>query len=408
MFLPIGDAPNPPGTPVVNYALIALNVAVFVIFTMPLASQGADPADPLLREYVQFLGERVGRPLSAGEVAATVSAYDLVVYEYGFRPASPSIVALFSSMFLHGGFMHLAGNMLFLWIYGDNVEHRLGRVRYALAYVGAGVAATLFHSAFSMGSNTPMVGASGAISGVLGFYFLLFPRNTVRVFVMLFPFFMNVVVVRARIVLGFYIIISNILPFVLTTAGGGGVAHGAHIGGFLAGLAAAALVDRRERVATPREYRAAHAAARPAAGPAAGPAEAPAARQPSVAETVSSLVSTGRVSEAAQAYFGASEKASGSVNPRDVLVIGRWLSENGHAKAALSAFRRILRDHPTGPLAADAHLGAGLVQLRILERPTSAYQHFLDVIDVAPKSDAAGIAREGLEHIDGISRRRGK
>jgi len=400
LFLPIGDAPNPPGTPVVNYALIALNVAVFVIFTMPLASQGADPADPLLREYVQFLGERLGRPLSAGEVAATVSAYDLVVYEYGFRPASPSIVALFSSMFLHGGVMHLAGNMLFLWIYGDNVEHRLGRVRYALAYVGAGVAATLFHSAFSMGSNTPMVGASGAISGVLGFYFLLFPRNTVRVFVMLFPFFMNVIVVRARIVLGFYIIISNILPFVLTSAGGGGVAHGAHIGGFLAGLAAAALVDRRERVATPREYRAAHTAARPAAQPA--------ARQPSVAETLSSLVSTGRLSEAAQVYFGASERASDSVNPRDVLVIGRWLSDNGHAKAALSAFRRVLRDHPTGPFAADAHLGAGLVQLKNLGRPTSAYQHFLDVIDVAPGGEAAGIAREGLEHIDGISRRGGQ
>lgn len=403
MFLPIGDAPNPPGTPVVNYALIALNVVVFVIFTLPLSSQGADPADPLLREYVQFLGERIGRPLSAGEVAATVSAYDLTVYEYGFRPASPSIVALFSSMFLHGGFMHLAGNMLFLWIYGDNVEHRLGRVRYALAYVAAGVAATLFHSAFSMGSNTPMVGASGAISGVLGFYFLLFPRNTVRVFVMLFPFFMNVVVVRARIVLGFYIIISNILPFVLTSAGGGGVAHGAHIGGFLAGLAAAALVDRRERVATPREYRAAHTAGRPAARQ---PSVAEA--QPSVAEKLSSLVGAGRLSEAAQVYFGAPERTSDSVNPRDVLVIGRWLSDNGHAKAALSAFRRVLRDHPTGPLAADAHLGAGLVQLRILDRPTSAYQHFLDVIDVAPEGKAADIAREGLEYIDGISGRRGK
>ena len=101
--------------------------------------------------------------------------------------------------------MHLFGNMLFLWIYGDNVEYRLGRLAFLLWYLATGVAATLFFAVFALDSTVPLVGASGAISGVLGFYFLWFPRNTVRLFVFLFPFFMNVVAVPARIVLGVYL-----------------------------------------------------------------------------------------------------------------------------------------------------------------------------------------------------------
>ncbi|MEM9801341.1 MAG: rhomboid family intramembrane serine protease [Planctomycetota bacterium] len=385
MFIPVGDSPNPPGTAIVNYAIIALNVAVFVLFTMPLSSQAPDPSDPILQEYFELVRSRIGSALSDREILASISSYDLFVYRNGFRPAEGSVLTLFSSMFLHGGFMHLAGNMLFLWIYGDNVEHRLGRVLYLLAYLGTGVAATLFHAAFDLDSNTPMVGASGAISGVLGFYFIFFPRNLVKIFVALFPFFVNVVMVPARIVLGFYIVVSNILPFIMSAgSGGGGVAHGAHIGGFIAGVAAAFIVDRRERDATPKEYR--HGK-EPAKGP-------------STSEQISSLVAAGRMSEAAQVYFGAHERSGTAANPRDVLVIGRWLSENDHPTAALSAFRRILRDHPSGPLAADAHLGAGLVQLRNLGRPTSAYQHFLDVIDLAPGTEAAEIAREGIEFID--------
>ena len=89
-----------------------------------------------------------------------------------------------------------------------------------------------------------------------------------------------------------------------------------------------------------------------------------------------------------------------------MLVLGRWLSEEGNARAALSAFRRVLASHPSGVLAADAHLGAGLVQLRNLERPTSAYQHFLDVIDLEPQSEAAAIAREGIDFIERSSGRR--
>ncbi|MEM1448036.1 MAG: rhomboid family intramembrane serine protease [Planctomycetota bacterium] len=389
MFLPIGDAPNPPGRPLVNNALIAINVAVYLLVALPLGATAADPNDPALAEYVRLVQERAGQALNAREIASMVSAYDLVVYRFGFRPAEPSVLGLLTSMFLHGGFFHLAGNMLFLWIYGDNVEHRLGRLRYLLAYLGTGVAATVAHALFALESNTPMVGASGAISGVLGFYFLFFPRNTVRVFMVLFPFFVNVIVVPARIVLGFYIVVSNIIPFLLSNPGGGGVAYGAHLGGFAAGLAIAAIVDRWERDATPREYRSARTAV----------------RETSAAEKIADLVRRGDLAQAAQAYFGAPDHEADRAQPRDVLVIGRWLSENDHAQAALSTYRRVLRAHPSGALAADAHLGAGLVQLKNLGRPTSAYQHFLDVIDLAPGSEAADIAREGLAFIDSESKR---
>lgn len=387
MFVPVGDSPNPPGTPVVNWALIALNVAVFVLITVPLSQAAVDPTNPLLPEYIALVRDRVQGAMTDAEIVRAISAYDLFVFEHGFRPREASIPTLFSSMFLHGGFAHLAGNMLFLWIYGDNIEHRLGRAKYLLAYLVSGVAATTFHAAFDMESNTPMVGASGAISGVLGFYFILFPRNLVKVFVLLFPFFMQVVQIPARIVLGFYIVVSNILPFMASAGmGGGGVAYGAHIGGFVAGIAGAAIANRLERDRTPREYRHEH----PADG--------------FDSDALSSLVRAGRFAEASERYFAASPRQKRRVSPRDALLIGRWLSENGHPQAALSAFRNVLRDHPTGPVAADAHLGAGLVQLRNLGRPVAAYQHFLDVIDVAPDSQAADLAREGLAHIDGMGR----
>ena len=147
-------------------------------------------------------------------------------------------------MFMHGGWMHLAGNMLFLWIYGDNVEHRLGHVGYLVAYLAAGLAATLFFAMFVPNSQIPMLGASGAISGVLGFYFLWFPRNRIKVFVFLFPLLMTTLLIPSRIVLGVYLVIDNILPFLTRPVEGSGVAHGAHIGGFLAGLGLALAIDR--------------------------------------------------------------------------------------------------------------------------------------------------------------------
>jgi membrane associated rhomboid family serine protease len=246
VILPLGDSPNPPGVPVVTYGLLAVNVAVYVLITVPLSASPPDLADPMLVEYLRNVVAHVPRQVSLQQILAHTSAYDVFVYRHGFRPVAPNVADLFGSLFLHSGFLHLAGNMLFLWIYGDNVEYRLGRLGYLVAYLGTGVAATVFHSVFEPSSTLPLIGASGAISGVLGFYFLWFPRNRVRLLVLLVPFFFDVIVVPARLLLGLFLVLDNLLPFLMTRGTeASGVAYGAHIGGFLGGVAVAWLMSRR-------------------------------------------------------------------------------------------------------------------------------------------------------------------
>lgn len=243
MFIPIGDHPNPRGIGPVTILLIMANVAVFVMVSVPLSAVAPAPGDPRLPLYLQAIAENLPPGTSLQSVLRQLSAYDLVTFEYGYRPAAPSVVALFTAMFLHGGLMHLLGNMLFLWIYGDNVEHRLGSFWFLFWYLATGVAATLSHAWFAADSPLPMVGASGAISGVLGFYFVWFPRNYVR-FLVLIPFFAHVVLVPAWVALGLYLLVDNLLPFVVAPSATG-VAYGAHIGGFVAGAIAALVMVRR-------------------------------------------------------------------------------------------------------------------------------------------------------------------
>src|SRR5262245_20529407 len=221
MVLPIGDAPNPRGTPIVTYLLIVVNVAVYVLVTLPLSAVRPDPGDPLVVEYVNAVSRALAGRVSVEDLLANLTAYDLFVFQWGFRPAAPGVVPAFASMFLHAGFLRLFGNMLFLWIYGDNVEHRLGRVRYLVGYLAAGLAAIGFQTLASPDSPIPMIGASGAISGVLGFYFVWFPHNQVRLLWFLPPFMMNVFEVRARLVLGLYLVMDNLLPFLVTRSGPG-------------------------------------------------------------------------------------------------------------------------------------------------------------------------------------------
>lgn len=242
MFIPVGDTPNPRGIPLITWLLIGINIAVFLLISIPLMDRPADPSDPLFREFLWTLQER---GLDAGRIAAQASAYDLFVFRHGFRPAEFAVSNLFSSLFLHAGWPHLAGNMLFLWIFGDNVEYRLGKGSYLITYLGTGIAATLFFSLFAPDSGVPMLGASGAISGILGCYFWWFPGNHVKVFIFLFPFWMDIILVPARIVLGLYLLVDNLLPFLLQTGAATGVAHGAHIGGFIAGLGLALVLGRR-------------------------------------------------------------------------------------------------------------------------------------------------------------------
>jgi membrane associated rhomboid family serine protease len=387
MILPLSDSPNPRGTPFVNYALLATNIAIYALITLPLGAQPVDPGDPLFGEYVRVISRALPEHVSLPELLRQTSAYDLFTFRYGFRPDDPSVLTLFSAMFLHGGFLHLFGNMLILWIYGDNVEYRLGHLAYLVAYLGTGIAATLFHLLLAAASPFPMIGASGAISGVLGFYFLWFPRNRVRLLVFLFPFLMDVIEVPARLVLGLYLVLDNVLPLLLARgAEGGGVAHAAHIGGFIAGLAVAWVMDRRWVSGRPAEY-----AAR----------EIPAAESDSPAVSVQRELAHGRIEAAARLYFALSPQASrGLLPPADLLGLAEGLRERGHMQAALVAYRRLLRDYPGAAATADAHLGAGLVQMNAFGQLTSAYQHFLDALDADPSPDTAARARAAIAAIE--------
>jgi len=157
------------------------------------------------------------------------------IYAFGLIPAHFSIFNIFTSMFVHGGIAHIAGNMWFLWIFGDNVESSLGHLRYFVFYLVCGIAAALSQVIINSSSQTPMVGASGAIAGVLGAYMMMYPKARVHVFIIFI--FITTVQVPAQIVLGiwFFMQLSNGLG-TLGLDINGGVAWFAHIGGFVAGV----------------------------------------------------------------------------------------------------------------------------------------------------------------------------
>jgi membrane associated rhomboid family serine protease len=200
-MLPIGDDDTSRRTvPLVTYALIALNVLFFFV---------------------------------------EQSGGDVFIEKWAFVPrrflANPfdNFLTLFTSMFMHAGWVHLGGNMLYLWIFGDNVEDRFGHLKFIIFYLLCGLAATFAQLAFSLGSNVPNLGASGAIAGVLGAYILLFPQGRVRVLQG-----QQVIQVPALIVIGLWIVLQFFsgIGSIASTAQTGGVAYMAHIGGFLAGF----------------------------------------------------------------------------------------------------------------------------------------------------------------------------
>jgi membrane associated rhomboid family serine protease len=150
--------------------------------------------------------------------------------------AVPASMTLLTSMFLHGGFMHLIGNMLYLWIFGNNIEDIMGHVRFIFFYVLCGIIAALSHAAIDPDSTVPMIGASGAISGVLGAYLLIYPRAHVLVLIPL-GFFTRLIYVPAGFVLGLWFILQILSGGMSLGQEGGGVAFFAHVGGFVAGMA---------------------------------------------------------------------------------------------------------------------------------------------------------------------------
>lgn len=233
MFPLRDENPHPPGfKPRVTYALIAMNVIVFFI---EVAYTGQFFEFSNRNAYALFL--------NWGAVPSCVMGEQFLNIDLGAGPvriACPDMqyVTLFSSIFLHGGLMHLGGNMLFLWIFGDNIEQKFGRLKYIGIYLAWGLAAGMIHILGDVNSPIPAVGASGAISGVLGAYLVIFPRARIQTFLIL-GFFWRMMHIQAKWFLPFWLVFQNLLPFFIGGFGvaGGGVAYLAHIGGFAVGLA---------------------------------------------------------------------------------------------------------------------------------------------------------------------------
>jgi membrane associated rhomboid family serine protease len=212
-MFPIGDDNTSRRTqPVVTYTLIALNVLFFMV------------------------------ELSAGD--AFIQRWAFVPSRFLANPGG-DFLTIFTSMFMHAGWLHIGGNMLYLWIFGDNVEDRFGHLRYLVFYLLCGIAATFAQMAFSLGSSIPNLGASGAIAGVLGAYLLMFPQR--RVTVMLGS---GVTQMPALIVIGLWFVLQLFsgIGSIASSADTGGVAYMAHIGGFIAGVVLAFIL-RGSRVA---------------------------------------------------------------------------------------------------------------------------------------------------------------
>ena len=210
-MLPLTDHLPARRTPVINYLIIAANVAMFL--------------------WELSLGPYLQRALYS---VAFVPRYFLVP---GYLV--PNIIRIFISMFLHGGFLHIASNMLYLWIFGDNIEDRLGHAKYLIFYLVCGFGATLTHAFFNAGSNVPAIGASGAIAGVLGAYLVLYPKQRVTTLIPIF-FFIIIREIPAIFLLGFWFVLQLFAGVgslgVAQADVTGGVAYFAHIGGFVLGI----------------------------------------------------------------------------------------------------------------------------------------------------------------------------
>jgi membrane associated rhomboid family serine protease len=227
-MLPLSDHNPRRIVPVINYLLIAANVLMFF--------------------WELSLGPYIERDLMI------VSFVPARFWAAPFYP--PNLLSILISMFLHAGWLHLGGNMLYLWIFGDNIEDRLGHFKYLIFYLLCGLVATMTHAVMNAGSRLPSIGASGAIAGVLGAYIVLFPKARVTTLIPIFVIFIvrelpAVVVLGLWFVLQFFVGVASIGASSDAT---GGVAVFAHIGGFVAGMALVVLMGGMRRTQTYNQY----------------------------------------------------------------------------------------------------------------------------------------------------------
>ncbi|MCP9446160.1 MAG: rhomboid family intramembrane serine protease [Nitrospira sp.] len=212
-MIPLHDDNPTERTPFITVLLIIMCVAIFL--------------------YQESLPDRAGELFVFQYGAIPAVIFGSATFPEDFSVAVPASLTLVTSMFLHGGWMHLLGNMLYLWIFGNNIEDAMGHVRYIVFYVLSGILAALSHALIDPSSTIPMVGASGAISAVLGAYLLLYPRAHVLVWLM----GLGIARVPAGLVLGMWFVTQLVSGGMSVGASGGGVAFFAHIGGFVAGMA---------------------------------------------------------------------------------------------------------------------------------------------------------------------------
>ena len=240
-MIPLRDNIPTRSTPVVTYAIIAANILVYFFWQRGGFCLG-DPSSPHyicnLQDWAAIPYE-ITHPGKQVEIATGCGA-----------PTAPTIATVFTAMFMHGGLLHLGGNMLFLWIFGNNVEDAMGHVKFIVFYVLGGLAAFALHVATDLHSMTPTLGASGAIAAVLGGYALLYPRARV-VTVIFIVFFFTIIELPALVVLGIWFLQQAVMGYfdLANPSGeGGGVAYFAHVGGFVFGLAAIRLFASSKRL----------------------------------------------------------------------------------------------------------------------------------------------------------------
>src|SRR4051812_29567052 len=222
-MIPIRDDVPRSSTPYINYFLIAANVLVF-LFELSLSRRG-------LAAFIYQFGI-VPMRIDQG---------------FGQAPVDVTLLSIFTAMFLHASWLHLIANMWVLWIFGDNIEDQLGHFRYLVFYLVCGLGAALLHILFNQGSQIPSVGASGAIAGIMGAYFLLYPAA--RVLTLAPSFFVFFVWLAAWIVLGYCFVVqflSGPATAIAQTSSGGGIAFWAHLGGFIVGAGIIRLFPSRK------------------------------------------------------------------------------------------------------------------------------------------------------------------
>lgn len=245
-MIPLGDDNSDRRlTPIVNWLLIAANVFVFVVF------QGVGTNQRFTMAFATVPAEILSGKDIAGPIPIRDS-YGRTVEQLVLEPTPiPVFLTLFTAMFMHGGLAHIGGNMLYLWVFGDNVEDAMGHLRYLVFYLLTGVIASLCHvfvtAAFGGNTLIPSLGASGAISGVLGGYVVLYPQRRVRVI-----WLYQVMQIPALVSIGIWFLFQLVSGAGMLGGSMGDVAYGAHIGGFVAGVVLIKLFESREHAALRR------------------------------------------------------------------------------------------------------------------------------------------------------------